>query len=471
MMMNLKEETLNSEALSTTTNDNKNTLSWHHLACSSCHGNIRGMRYKCLECVDYDLCRGCESLGRHEEHDMMRLVTPLVVMTNMSAAELLNKKNDEEHLRNKRRTLMLSFVHNHLWEDEDEDNDNDNDGIASRQLNDTDSLATKEKTSQQSTLQVDEGEVEAEMVEMEKNDPEYTPHGITRAQKKKQSIVIDSNVNSAEITMPRKRGRPRSTTTTTTKRKSASGQPGRPKMDLVMDRNVIKTPTSLRENPQPSSQDSTTSPGQNSDSPTGEHSCNLCPKVFKTPRRLRDHEVLSHGPKNRACHFCGKLFAVRSDLIKHIRVHTGEKPFKCEVCARPFTLKAQVSAHMYVHTREKRFPCPLCDKFFSRKALMRDHLANRHSKSSQAKLICSFCSREYKNQKFLAKHMEKQHGVYEIPKAGVDANADANTVVYREGKIDEVVVFNIDNVLLEKLPNNEIVKRVTLVRKAAAKKK
>jgi Zinc finger, ZZ type len=43
------------------------------IECDQCSGVICGIRYKCMECEDYDLCSDCERLKLHPEHLMLRL--------------------------------------------------------------------------------------------------------------------------------------------------------------------------------------------------------------------------------------------------------------------------------------------------------------------------------------------------------------------------------------------------------------
>ncbi|XP_035776658.1 sequestosome-1-like [Anopheles albimanus] len=47
-----------------------------NVLCDVCDSEIRGHRYKCMTCQNYDLCMSCEGKYRHKEHIMLRLPTP-----------------------------------------------------------------------------------------------------------------------------------------------------------------------------------------------------------------------------------------------------------------------------------------------------------------------------------------------------------------------------------------------------------
>lgn len=47
------------------------------VTCDGCEGEVRGVRYKCLNCPDYDLCSGCKVTGMHSEHEMAAMEHPL----------------------------------------------------------------------------------------------------------------------------------------------------------------------------------------------------------------------------------------------------------------------------------------------------------------------------------------------------------------------------------------------------------
>ncbi|KAF6032185.1 SQSTM1 [Bugula neritina] len=50
--------------------------------CDGCDQGVRGLRFKCLVCPDYDLCSTCCDKGIHNHHYMLRLATPASDWTN-----------------------------------------------------------------------------------------------------------------------------------------------------------------------------------------------------------------------------------------------------------------------------------------------------------------------------------------------------------------------------------------------------
>jgi len=51
----------------------------HHAICDNCSSPIRGIRYKCLVCADFDLCEACEQLPNihNEAHSFVKVRKPL----------------------------------------------------------------------------------------------------------------------------------------------------------------------------------------------------------------------------------------------------------------------------------------------------------------------------------------------------------------------------------------------------------
>lgn len=46
------------------------------VTCDSCQAPVRGWRFKCLECSNFDLCALCHAAGAHAHHDMLCLRRP-----------------------------------------------------------------------------------------------------------------------------------------------------------------------------------------------------------------------------------------------------------------------------------------------------------------------------------------------------------------------------------------------------------
>lgn len=52
------------------------------IACDSCDHPLKGFRYKCLVCDDYELCSDCERSQTHSDHPMIRIPKPLTPDTS-----------------------------------------------------------------------------------------------------------------------------------------------------------------------------------------------------------------------------------------------------------------------------------------------------------------------------------------------------------------------------------------------------
>lgn len=48
------------------------------VTCDGCQSPVRGFRYKCFQCPDFDLCGKCESAGFHPGHTMIRVTGVMV---------------------------------------------------------------------------------------------------------------------------------------------------------------------------------------------------------------------------------------------------------------------------------------------------------------------------------------------------------------------------------------------------------
>jgi hypothetical protein len=71
------------------------------VTCDGCQESpISGIRFKCLQCPDYDLCERCESQGIHKEHVFAKVPTPAQAQVakdaNLTSAIILDVPTGEE---------------------------------------------------------------------------------------------------------------------------------------------------------------------------------------------------------------------------------------------------------------------------------------------------------------------------------------------------------------------------------------
>ena len=50
------------------------------VTCDGCQGVVKGFRYKCFQCPDFDLCGKCEAAGQHPGHSFIRVTGAMVII-------------------------------------------------------------------------------------------------------------------------------------------------------------------------------------------------------------------------------------------------------------------------------------------------------------------------------------------------------------------------------------------------------
>jgi hypothetical protein len=63
----------------------------HAVKCTNCSAAIEGMRVKCLECDDYNLCPLCDEQGAHSNHIMVKSHRPWFFRVVSIYKPVLNK--------------------------------------------------------------------------------------------------------------------------------------------------------------------------------------------------------------------------------------------------------------------------------------------------------------------------------------------------------------------------------------------
>ncbi|KAI9563804.1 hypothetical protein GHT06_011270 [Daphnia sinensis] len=70
------------------------------VTCDGCQGAVKGFRYKCFQCPDFDLCGRCETAGQHPGHTLIRVAGAMPV-SFQAMRNLLNGGTEVPHWRRK----------------------------------------------------------------------------------------------------------------------------------------------------------------------------------------------------------------------------------------------------------------------------------------------------------------------------------------------------------------------------------
>lgn len=85
------------------------------------------------------------------------------------------------------------------------------------------------------------------------------------------------------------------------------------------------------------------SKNKHSASPTRDHACPLCAKVFASANRLSQHRITHSDQRRHQCGLCERAYKRRNGLMQHVRAfHLKLKPHQCVVCQRSYALKSDM---------------------------------------------------------------------------------------------------------------------------------
>ncbi|XP_055542822.1 zinc finger protein 14-like [Wyeomyia smithii] len=136
--------------------------------------------------------------------------------------------------------------------------------------------------------------------------------------------------------------------------------------------------------------------------------CDVCYKIYKSAKYLKDHRLRFFKKKNLICSQCGRSFRERSQLEGHEDSHRNVRKYECPICSAKFSMKTSWQVHVKYHDAKENFHCEYCGKGFRKKGLMKAHL-RIHSTDRPHK--CPMCPLTFTQKNRLNSHVLEHSGL------------------------------------------------------------
>ncbi|KAJ6634178.1 Zinc finger protein [Pseudolycoriella hygida] len=139
--------------------------------------------------------------------------------------------------------------------------------------------------------------------------------------------------------------------------------------------------------------------------------CEIC--GFKT-NNLKSHIITRHSTlRPFKCEVCGETFKFKAVYRTHLLIHSESTPYACDKCDKTFKAEYSLARHRVVHSEEKNFICTICSKAFLLQRYLSKHM--RGHAGTRKRHACTECSKDYSNVTDRRRHMEREHGIIEVP--------------------------------------------------------
>lgn len=138
---------------------------------------------------------------------------------------------------------------------------------------------------------------------------------------------------------------------------------------------------------------------------SNKYQCDVCPKSFASKRNVARHMLTHTGEKPWMCQYCFKRFRQKAHLDQHVNIHKGLKNFTCEECGKNFSHRANLKAHRAVHTNSRPHTCVVCGDTFKLKATLVKHELVHTKASLEGRHSCQICHRSFRDKSYLSQHM------------------------------------------------------------------
>lgn len=139
--------------------------------------------------------------------------------------------------------------------------------------------------------------------------------------------------------------------------------------------------------------------------------CTHCGEGFFNKGVLKQHEVKHKTldpppPASNKCKHCGKVFAHRAFLKAHIKIHAdleSQMLFCCSKCTRRFRNQSSLRKHMQNHLTRLKYPCPVCGADFEMKGSLHFHIKMHPGE----RFRCRYCDQRFLKIDAYMRHVDR----------------------------------------------------------------